>query len=373
MNTAPFILSAQFSGLSLPASGPNSVTLAQKEFAHDVATLEFWADDVDSDSYYSGMPMQIVYGRPGITRTFWGYVNDAVRPNVKLNPGSLTRANSTLVRCVGASWPMKQTDTVVWQNLTADQVVATIAQIFGFSAFVVPHPTVWPTLPMGGMSYWKFCVSLAQRIGYTFYCNGIQLVFKPRSTDPNNMAGYVRQYDYRANPSQLPVFIPNVGVNSTAGGQNRNRQMAGINPRTQVPIYSYATQNPPSPRVLGSVIESTPFMETLHLSAHSQGEADAKLVGVTQSNQLYMTAKATSVGDPYLTQGGLISVLNANGSQDGFWYITSVLHQFSTQTYESDMALGRDSRGAALSVTFPPTVSLPPQATLVNGSWMMTP
>lgn len=366
--TAPFTLSAAFSGLSQPALAPNNATITQAEFAHDLAVLQIWADDVDADSYYSGMPMTISYGRPGNTRTFWGYVNDASRSNVKKAGSSLVTANSTIINCVGASWWMKQTGNQSWANMTASQVVSQIASTFGLASMIVPHSTVWPSLQMAGMSYWAFCVSLAQRIGYTFYCNGIQLVFKPRATNPQNLAGYVASFDYKANPAALPSFIPTVGTTSATGGQNKNRQMAAINPRTQSPMSSYVPGNP-APRKLGSAPDSPIFTETMHSTAASQQQSDAIALGAGLTNQLYMTASGIAVGDPLLAQGALIYVANANGSQNGLWYLENVVHQFTVQTYEVDFVAGRDSRGATTIVSFPPVVNSPPQATLVGGKW----
>ena len=230
----PFYSSVQFYGQQQPPFGPQSLTITQEEFCHDTLVLQqAWADDVTSDSYVSGMPVSAAFGRTGAQRSFYGYVNHATRTNNALAIIGLTGRNSTTVTCVGASFWMKQEGTKTFTNMTASQVIEAIAAQFNLDTDVVPHNVVWPNLQMAGMTYWAFCVMLAKRIGYTFYCNGIQLVFKPRVTDPSNLSSLAAVYDYRGNPGGLPIFTPVLGVASPQGGQLLNRQAAGVNPSTK--------------------------------------------------------------------------------------------------------------------------------------------
>jgi hypothetical protein len=343
--------------------------VTQQEFAHDVAVMSFWADDVNADSYTSGSPMQITWGRSAVKRTFYGYVNHASRTNNSLSTtGSLTDRNSTTVYCVGASWFMKESGTLTYRNMTASQVVASIAVSFGLSSDIVYDDTLWPVLHMAGMSYWSFCVMLAQRIGYTFYCSGVTLVFKPRQTNPLQIAGLVAYYDFRNNPAAMPIFMPTIGATNPSGGELANRTLYGIDPITNQVVSASVSGNP-APATLGIYPDTPVFDRVDHATVRNQNEATVRLDGLAQSNQLYLTASAYASGDPMIAQGSLVFVANANGSQNGLWFVTKCVQTMTTTNYSMDMDLGRDSLGATARIAGLPTTQLSPSATLVNRVW----
>jgi phage protein D len=368
----PYFMSASFSGygINTPLTTPDSVTITETEYNHDVATLKFWGGDIDSDALASGTPMSMTYGRPQATRVFYGYVNHPTRTNNNLANQSLADRNAVTVTCVGASWPLKQTDTKIFTNTTCAQVVAQIAALFNLSADIIPDTTVWPSLQMAGQSYWQFCVTLAQKIGYTFYCNGIQLVFKPRTTSGINLNSLAAMYDYRADPSSLVNFTPTTGTTSPQGGQLANRQLAGINPRTLQSIYSQQSGTPNTP-ALGTTVETPPFNLTQHNVVTSQAESDANVSGAAASNQLYITATATAIGNAFISQGSLVYIQNANGSQNGLWFVTSASHALNAANYVTNLCLGRDSVGPTNNISVLPQIMTPPTAVLTGTLWVV--
>jgi phage protein D len=371
--TLPYSMAVSFSGqgINTPQSTPEQATITESEFSHDVAVLKYWSGDIDSDALASGMPMLMTYGRPGGFRTFYGYVNHPTRTNNNLASSTMSDRNAVTITCVGASWPMKQTDTKVFTNTTCSAVVAQIAALFNLAANIVPDTTVWPSLQMGGMSYWQFCVTLAQKIGYTFYCNGIQLVFKPRTTNGVNLASLAAVYDYRVNPASLVDFTPTTGTSSPQGGQLANRQLAGINPRTLQPIFSQVSGVPTS-QVLGTTMETPPFNLTQHDVVTSQAESDANVNGAAANNQLYITATATATGNAFISQGSIVYVQNANGSQNGLWFVTSAKHALNAINYVTYLTLGRDSTGPTNDISITPQIASPPTAVLTGQLWVVT-
>lgn len=365
----PYSLSANFMGVQTFSLSPSHMTVTQKEFAHDITVLNMWADDVNADSYQSGMPMSLTWGRPLSKRTFYGYVNHAQRITNTLSGAARTARNSVTVTCVGASWLMNQPGTTVWRSQTADQIVAAIADIFGLSTDILPHPTVWPDIPMAGRSYWQFCVMLAKRVGYTFYCSGTQLVFKPRQVNPLNLTAPVTIYDFKRSPSEFPIFSPVLGVNNPSGGQLVNRLAANVDPRTEQTVYS-AQVGTPTPTRLGNVVDSPIFNRTEHFTVDSQTQSDAKIVGSAQSNQMYLTASAKMVGNPRTSQGSLIFTSNANGSQNGLWFVSEATHTIDSDTYSMDLCLGRDSMGATNNIFSQPQTTLPTGTKLSGSNWV---
>ena len=345
---------------------PNTFCLTEQEYNHDMLKMEFWGGDVNSTSLTSGTPIQVNFGRPPQLRSFYGYVNHASRTTNSMAGDAVAR-NATCVYAVGASWPMKQVSSAVYQNMTTTQIIQQIAAMFNLDALVVPSSTVWTSKQQGGLSYWQFCVQLAQEIGYTFFCDGIQLVAVPRQTNPNSLTNLAAVYNYRTSPSSLPIFNPTLGSNSPAGGQLRNRQIAGIDVNTNQP-FVLSTSGSNTSSILGLVQETPPFNDIEQFVAHDQSQAMIKLQGVSQLNQLYLTAVAVGPGDSSIMPSSLIFVQNSNGSQNGLWFTTGVEHNMNALTYAMTMQLGRDSLGETATVNVNPSTSFPPAAVLRNGS-----
>jgi len=368
----PYSASVAFynSTLQLPLANPNVLTITQEEFAHDVAVMEFWGGDVDDAALASGMPMILTFGTPGLMRVFYGYVNHVTRTNVAASTAqTLTSRNAITVTCVGASWPMKAPGTVAWYNLTASQIVQSIADQFHLGAQIAPHATVWPVRQMAGQTYWQFCAWLAQLVGYTFYVSGATLVFKPRQTNPSALTSVVAVYDYKHNPAGLISFSPTLGANAPTGGHLAQRQLAGINPRTNQVVYTQLA-GPAAPTQLGSVANTPVFRSVGHATFHTQQEADTLIEGAGNLNQLYITATGMTSGNAAISQGSLVFVQNANGSQNGLWLVTKAVHRLDTTTYATDLTFGRDSLGGANSLGYVPQTKVPAPAYLRNGWWV---
>lgn len=372
-----FAADVYFMGQSVPGLGPNTplpnpatFSLTEQEFAHDVLRMDFWGGDVDSQSLTTGTPIKVVYGRPPQMRVFYGYVNHAGRTNNQLAQTREGR-NAVCVFSVGASWPMKDDASNRYQGLSNTQIISQIASQFGLGQYIVPYPSITgPVKQQGGLSYWQFCVQLAQEIGYTFYCDGIQLVAKPRQTDPNNLTSLAAVFDYKVDPGSLPVFNPTMGANNPSGGQLRNRLVAGVDMRTAVPYVSTLSGSGTS-SVLGVQQEAPPFTEIDQFTSRNASEAATKLAGMGQANQMYLTATAVGSGLTQVSPGQLIFVKNANGSQNGLWFVTKVEHHMSETNYVMTIDLGRDSIGQTANLSIVPQISLPEEeAVLVGNTWL---
>lgn len=363
-------VSFQGQGPQTPLPSPTTFCLTEQEYSHAVLVLDYWGGDVQTQSLTTGTPILVNFGRPPQMRTFYGYVNHAGRTSNQLSSSREGR-NSISIFCIGASWPLKQRDVANYTGLTNTQIIQQIATQFGLGSHIVPfYGSTGAAKQQGGLSYWEWCVQLAQEIGYTFYCDGIQLVAKPRQTNPNDLSSLAIVYDYMNNPALLPIFNPVLGSNSPGGGQLRNRQVAGVDARTVQPFFVNVSGSN-TPNVMGVVQETPPFTTIEQFTAQNTSQAMAKLQGVAQANQLYLTASAVGPGSPQVGPGQLIFVKNANGSQNGLWFVTGAEHHINQQTYAMSLDLGRDSIGQTATLRVNPQINLPEEAAaLVNNTWM---
>lgn len=370
--TAPYSVSVEFTGSGVQSLTvtPNVLSVTQQEFAHDMVSMQWWGGNPDSNSLESGVPISVTFGRPYSRRAFNGYVNHRGRVNNSLSSAAeLVDRNATNVVCVGASWPMKQAGVSTWSDTTISQVAQEIANLFGFSTDIAPHPTVWSSLQMSGMSYWQFLVKWAKRVGYTFYVSGTRLVFKPRPTDPTQLSSLSAVYDYKADPSGFPIFTPVLGSASPTGGRLAARQLASIDPRTNQPIFSQVIGSPTS-SFLGSQVQQPVFAEVCHDSVSSQQESNGKTLGAGLTNQMYIMATATAAGNPLVAQGSFVFVKNAPGGQNGLWYAQKVVHTLDTKTYSMDMTLGRDSIGTTTAIAVSQQLQVSDSSVFRSGAWV---
>ena len=364
-----FSVKVQFYGQRAQTINPAYVSITQEEYKHDILTMQIFADDSTVPAYLSGAPVNVTFGRPTSKRTFYGYVNHVKRLNKSLSTvESPEDANSTVITCVGASYFMKQAGTESWTNQTASQVVKQIAKKFNLATDIEDSKTVWPSLQMNGQSYWEFCAELAKRIGYTFYCNGVQLAFKNRPTNTKKITGNVYVYDYSKQSIYLPEFHPTLGATSIEEGLLRRRELAGVNPRTTTLTFSKQDGSTFLP-LLGLKQETPRFVEIEHTPSDSQKETTARVKSLGAYNQMYLSAQAHLSGEPQVSQGSLIQILNANGSQNGLWYVCKAHHYLDRWNYTTELQLGRDSIGESKNLVVKPQIATPPHARLTNNLW----
>lgn len=373
--TAPsFAVDVYFSGdvsigPSTQLGTPTVFCLNQREFSHEVLDMQYWGGDVQSFTLATGQPVWVSWGRPPAMRIFYGYINHAGRVNNQLSQDRDGR-NSINVHCVGASWVLKDRASSVYSSLTNTQIVSAIVSQYNLGQYVVPSTgNTGSSKQQGGLSYWEWMVQLMQEIGYTLYPDGIQIVAKPRQTNPRNLSNLAATYDYSANPAGLPIFNPVLGSNSPAGGQLRNRVNAGIDVQTLQPYVTTISGSNTS-SVLGTQQEPPPFTEIEQMTTQNISQSVSKLQGVAQANQMYLTATAVGPGNSNIAPGQVIYVQNANGSQNGLWWVCGVEHHMIEQTYTMTMNLGRDSVGTTQLIQVMPQTSFPEEtANLVQGQW----
>lgn len=367
MSTSSLIVAWQGQGPSTRLPNPHFFLLKEYEYSHATLDMEFWGGDAQAPSLVTGAPLQATFGRPPKMRNFYGYVNHVGRTNNQLAQTKEER-NAICVYAVGASWPLKDRATGIYYSQTNTQIVQQIAQFFNLGSFIVPSTVIVSgAKQQAGKSYWEFCSQLMREIGYTFYCNGIQLIAKPRNTNPNNMTSLAAVYDYSHNPAGLPVFNPVLGTNSPSGGALRDRVLAGVDSTTLQP-YVLNLSGSGTPKVLGVLQEDPPFTDIVQVSSRNASEAQAKLNGIGQLNQMYLTATAVGPGDPKIAPGQLVFVQNANGSQNGLWFVCGVDHHMTMNNYIMTMYLGRDSIGQTATLGIMPQTSFPQEKAILKSN-----
>ena len=99
-----------------------SATHRQQNYEHDYTRLKFRDWGIETTQVRPGKPITVTFD----DKSFHGYVHDV--KNVQEN-----QKNITELSIIGASYVMRQASQTVYKNVTADQVVKTIAKKYGFA------------------------------------------------------------------------------------------------------------------------------------------------------------------------------------------------------------------------------------------------
>jgi hypothetical protein len=357
--------------------------LLQKDYRHDIALIDVYGSSLDLMRYSTGAPVEVEFGTGGRnTEVFYGYVNHP-EPEVERLDSNETQRVSRIV-AVGASWPLKESTQRSVRGRTASSLMREVAEAYRFTTDVQESDVVWDSMTSPGLTEWQFLVSLAQRMGYCFFCNKTEI----RSFD---------QLDHlRRRPGTAPVFYgpDSAGENITIdnftavsgettpdGGTKAFRISSGIDPRTGQVI---SVQNDPSTAArLGREAVAPFFQKFENLVVEDRAQGSQKLSSVALLNRFYIQAKATLLGDVKVTQGSIVALVGLGDRHSGYWYVHEVEHDLNKQRYEMHVVLGRDSLGTlgdeeafsgrrTVRERFDPfdrRVAIPPPTIFVNDRW----
>ena len=268
------------------------------------------------------------------------------------------------IKCVGASYPLKEQSAKIWKNKTASEIATEVAKKFKLKAFVTPHPTRFNQVSMSGHSYWEKLNELATKIGYSVQVYGTELHFHPidkmidqfMTTIPvmafiDPFSNAVSTY----NAQTLESFKPRHGdFVEKEGHLKTTKNVSNVDPLTST-VFTYKS----SPSLVGKNLKTDvtdplfSSVETRVVTASSKmakDMADAK----AQLSRLSIPAKAIGQGDPRIAPWRTVEVRGVNETSDGFWIVKSATHFVHID--------GRDRKSTRLNSSHIPLSRMPSSA-----------
>lgn len=128
---------------------------------------------VDSDDIKKGREIIFEYGILGGKRSGKRH---AVIKNINYDYGA--SISITIMAHDKGSWMKKSTNTQVFENKTASDIVKLVAKMFGMEAVVDDTEKVYESMPQAGRTYYDFCRHLAAKEGFV----KTESVFKDKSS-----------------------------------------------------------------------------------------------------------------------------------------------------------------------------------------------
>lgn len=330
---------------------PMRTQLYQEEGAHDLLVLQFRATH---ENWFrvlkTGVPIHFTWSQSPFKNNWIGYVS-YVSKQVSGQTEQIME-----VHCVGASFPLKERVSEVFENSTITQAVETIVSKFGFKFIGDPHPLVFEQLVIAGHSYWEWIQEQAKRIGYGVLVDGMSFIFKPLD----------KLIDYRI--TSVPVFsMMGKGVSGGVMYNDRTldsfvvlngeyvenphalrtvKAVGGVDPITGTTFYSAKSPKDVGINLRQSVSDVLFSEIRAEQVAHSHQAAESLSEGAAHNGRLNMPAKVKGQGDPRLKVFAPVVIRGTGDLTDGYWVAKKIKHMFSRNgNYQVELTISTDGSG----------------------------
>lgn len=371
------------------------VRIIQKTNAHAVALIDVVyigssLSQVKRNSWQTlpeHTPITINFGqRPHYVNQFLGYVSSYKIIKSGKDPGhsglSMTTVQYTVI---GTSQVMQTTKNQAWKNISPSSIAGAVATRNGMRSIIHAYNSAI-SYRLQNMSDFRFLNQLANEIGFKFYVDNTDLYFvNPQLIiDKTNIRDVPVFWSYNTPGIYDTVrdFRPVVGTITPDGGISANRNVIGLNPRT-----NQITQTVVQPALTASATNPAAIAPTIdqfynELPAESYYEATQKAQGDFNRNLYWNTATATLWGDARVKPNTVINLIGSAlpETELGAWIVEEVTHCLEmpsptgskvTATYYMDLTLGRDQVYTTLNANLSETsaVNQPVPANLIGGVW----
>lgn len=341
----------QFPTLPSLSSRPRSIRLYQKQYNHDILVLSFsetravWFSNIQT-----GIPIQFTWTQDAHEVTWYGYVSHISRTV------QASRVKEMEVHCVGASFPLKERATRVFNDLTVPEAVKIIAEENGFNFIGDPNPRRFPQLTMAGHSYWEWIQEQAKRIGFAVVVDGMNLYFREIDSLVDQLAASTPFFSAGSVdvPAKHQFYDRTLDVFNTLKGEHMegaehvrtSKIIGGVDPVTAQPFTASDSPNNLS-NDLRSNLNDVLFSEyrTDQVANTEHAIQDAAL-GSAKLARFTMPAKARGQGDPRVRPFAPVYIHGTGSLTDGHWIVKEVTHLFQKAgEYTVDMLLVTDGTG----------------------------
>jgi phage protein D len=333
---------------------PDAITIVQKQYSHDVAMLHFpLLNEMALKNLKTGVPITITWTKNKIKRTWVGYVSLV---SAELHVSARKHLE---VRCIGASFPLKERSSRTYNNKTITQVAEALAKEHGLNYIGTNHSRIFPVLNIAGQSCWEWLTEQAKRIGYGLVIDGINLYFKPidELIDASSSESPILSYMAPEFPTDtlyadrtLDFFKVLSGEYVEAGELRTSKQVGGVDPVTGKPVTamrSAKTVGKASRKKSNDVFFSDQATSQV---VHDATSATTAASGAAHISRFTTPAQVKAQGDPRMKPFSAVYVDGVSSELDGHWIIQQVKHVMSMSgDYQVEMTVTSDGSGANLA------------------------
>lgn len=321
------------------------------QYSHDVYVLMFVGElTYLHDSLRTGTPLRINVDSEHGSIELLAYVH-----HVGLTTGhhESGRSMSTLY-CIGSSFPLKQTGTSTWTDMSIADVVENIATRFSFASNIDSEfDFVIPTLVQGTRSYWEVLRELALDYGALLTVEGTTIRFlKPAKAMKiwSASAPLLTRVPDQGHLTPVPgtpftQFALTSGQLMTSDHTWQAKKI--VNAVDISTALQMSVDGTPDDFARGSDTAS-PFDHLLSTPASSYLEARAFAEGAANRDRHPHTARITASGNPFVVADKPIYVQGV-GASTGIWTVRKAYHDIELHgIYQMTLDVGSDGLGVSV-------------------------
>ena len=325
-----------------------SFSLRKSRYSHDIAEINFRDWDVQFDAIRPGTPVSCVLKSSDSYKNFYGYVHHV---NPSITPGR----KFVKLTVIGASYKLKQARQRVFVNQTADNIIKTIAQEYGFAYYTESHPRVYQQAVQAGHTELEFMTRLARQCGYSLRIENTELYFQSMTTDYTNLRSSAPVFTMRehSHPLGSSLYKFNMIAGESVVHPDAYKAaiaIGGVDPYTGTP-YTTTSQSRLATTRERSQPEFFDYFAT-NVVAPGYDPTNQEAVAADERNRYPYRATVTVIGDPTLRPDMPIYLDGIGKDYSGYWTILNVIHQVKEETrnnflYVTQLEVGTDSLGVA--------------------------
>lgn len=337
---------------------PRRIDLYQKQYAHDVVTLEYSAESLLwLDNLHTGLPVQFIWKQDTLVKHWIGYVSSVTKVS------SPDRMKNMKVLCIGGTFPLKERATRVFTDTTIPEAVAKIAAEYGFKFIGENNDQRFSQLTIAGSSYWDWIQEQAKRIGYGVLIDGMNFMFRPldKLIDQGFSSTAVLSLGNAGAPFNTQFLDRTLDQLTVTSGDNIEDSMefrsvknvGGVDPVTAAEYLSSETPTDVGTNVRTSV--SDVLFKEYRTDRVINDAASAKVaaVGAAQMARFNLPAVAKCQGDPRIRPFGTVFISGTGNLTDGFWVVREAHHMFhQVGDYVMQLKIATDGLGESSETPF---------------------
>ena len=329
-----------------PPQRLQSFTLTQERYAHEIAVVKFRDWNIQYSNIRAGEPVKCILRGKDSSREFVGYIHD-IKPQI--SPGK----RFVEMTLIGASYKLKQQRQRVFENVTASEVVSSIAREYGLTSYVENHPRIYEQITQAGHTELQFMTRLARQCGYSLRIENTSLYFQSLTADFTKYRNSAKRFFM--NESNDPAGSTLYSFELTLGesvqyldAYKSAAQVGGVGARSaEANIFT----NPIRPETLRET-SRTEFFDSFatDVVAPSYETALYEAQAVDLRNRFPYRARVQVIGTPTISPDKPVYLSGLGKDYTGYWVVLSAQHHIietapNVLQYTTYLEVGSDSIG----------------------------
>lgn len=273
------------------------------------------------------------------------------------------------LRCLGASFVMKDVSSQVWDRPTLGNIVTDLAQKYKFSVSY-PKDTFKPTrMTQANESDWSFLRRTVETYGYSMSLHGTHLhiwdVVKANRRLPSYHVLTTPNAYITEHPGAILRFEAHLGHYASSGDKSR------LNASILDTQGNIAIADAVRGELSGSRgVDFSPFSTAVKQNYQTLEEAE-RAVDSKQKHRPLFSASVEVTAGAGIVPGGLVSLTGYGGEFDGIWYVSDVVHKMNTNMYTTELRIQKNNKTSEEVGTGALNVfQTPPVPTMTNNRWV---